>query len=948
MKKVLSFIGMVFILSAILTLSCFAVEFSENAVLTGDCGETSNVYWELVPNEDGTAEKPKYSMYIFGTGSVFANLTEEGKSIGYSSYDQSKWAAYIPSLTRVYIGDNITNLSSGAFIRNSAIKMIELGANVSKLGGMAFEGCSALKTIYRKGNTPVEGTFDLTGISSFGAYLFDGCKYVENIIFPEEGAYSLSAEFLKANERLKTIRIPAACTSISTIAFRNCYALEKVYIEGDTAISEGEITKGSEGTFYAYGFHNCGVKGSDNVYRFSISAKEGTPAYDYAMRNAEHSITVTKTQTDEETGETTIVSSSTTNYEIGYIEPFDVVVKVGEDVLAYDQIVPTFKINHVYDEGDKSYIIFEDEACTNLVSNIAITQNTTVYAKALFNFRGYMVRVSDYHGLKAIYDYDTSVFDGLANCTVLEVGVLGSKKIGIAPELTLDSNGASKIVIFDGVEIVGKLTEYPKNNNITFSSVAVGYEKDDAVVPSRVANIILSRAYVTVKDETTGDIVTYYSLQSEKDLTSACEATLLAGGGTLGEDAVAYLSELVDLGVDTDYIYSKEEAMEHLTTMYNDPDHLLSGQHIGSGKYTVRNSLERLYVATGEYPAVLSYDVSVAYRESGYGDEYTTIVADDFEEYAKMGGLVTMCAHMTNPDPNVDPASLVNGVYRGKLNTIEKWDQLLLKNGQTADNAIHQNFIKELSAIADFLQKLEDRGVTVFWRPYHETNGAFFWFCGASIPKKTVTDYLLGFIPTTKEVDVSAEYFTELWIMTYEYLENERGLDNLIWVYSPNVAKDGSTSSAYDVMKYYPGDAYVDVTGIDVYHSTDTLEGATPVLMQDAYAESWSRLAGKYTGTKLSNPVGKQMPVVYGEFGPSNSLRDVDPLLSYNGEDALDFVKKVAASGRNMGWIVFWSGWSDNWISLDLMYKGDVFMQDEFIFTLDESRSLLLDNHYSK
>ncbi len=934
MKKTLSFLGMVFILSSILTLSCFAVEYSENAVLKGDCGKGREVYWEIVPNEDGTADSPRYSMYIFGPGHYFENLTEKGNTIGYSTYDQTKWTKYIETLTRVYVGDNITHLSTGAFIRNSAIEMVELGANVTNLGDMAFEGCTELKTIYRKGNTPIEGTFDLTGIKSFGAYVFDGCSYVENIILPEDGSYSLNAEFLKDNQKMKSIRIPKACSSISTIAFRNCTALETVYIEGNTNVLDGEITKSGEGTFFAYAFHNCGVKGNDGVYRFAISAKEESPAYDYAMKNAEHSITVVNTSTDAATGETTIVSSTTTNYEIGFIEPYDVAVKLDNDIITNEQVVPTFKINHVYDNGDISYVIFADEECTELVSNIAIDKNITVYAKALFNFRGYMVRVADYHGLRAIYDYDTSVFKNLNNCTVLEVGVLGGDKFGISTSITLDSKDISKIVICNGDEIVGKLTEYPRNNTITFSSTAVGYEEDGELVPSRVANTILFRAYVTIRDDITGDIITCYSVQSEKDLTSACEATIEAGGSSLGQDAHDFLSDLVDLGIDVDYIYSKEEAMEHLTAIYDDPEHLLSGQHIVVGKYTVRNSLDKFYKATGKFPAVLSYDVSNAYRDAGYGDTYTTLVADDFAEYAKQGGLISMCAHMTNPDPDIDPSTIDGGPYRGTLNTIDKWDQLLLKNGNTSDNAIHTNFMTELSAIADFLQKLEDRGVTVFWRPYHETNGAFFWFCGASIPKKT-------------EKDVSAEYFKDLWIMTYEYLENERGLDNLIWVYSPNCAPDGSTVSKYDVMKYYPGDDYVEVTGLDVYHSSDTMEGVTPLLMQDGYAENWSRLANKYTGP-LYDPIGKDMPVVYGEFGPINGLINVDPLLSYNGLDALDFVKKVAASGRSMGWIVFWNGWTDNWISLDTMYEGDEFMKDEFILDLEESKNLMLDKHYSK
>ncbi len=936
MKKTLFFFGMVFIMSAILTLSCFSVEYSADAVLTGDCGEGSNVYWEIVPNEDGTETSPRYSMNIFGEGTTFKNLREDGTNVGYSSYNETKWKDYLTTLTRVYIGDNITHLSSGAFVRNHAITTVELGANVVNLGSAAFEGCNALKTIYRKGNTPVVGTFDLNGITSFGAYLFDGCKYVENIILPKDGSYSLSAEFLKANTALKSIRIPAACTSISTIAFRNCTALETVYIEGDTDVHEGEITKGSEGTFFAYAFHNCGVKGSDGVYRFSIAAKEGSPAYDYAMRNAEHSITVVKTTTDEETGETTIVSSTTTNYEIDYIEAYDVTIKEDNSVILNEQVVPGFKIDHTYISDDKSYIIFADEDCTTLISEVDITSDVTVYAKPLFNFRGYMVRVADYHGLRAIYDYDRSVFKGLSDYTVLEVGILGSKKIGINHELDLDSKEKSQIIIYDGEEIVGKLLEYPKNDILSFSNVAVGFEEDGSVVPSRVASALASRAYVTVMNTETGEISTYYSVQSEKYLTDACEATV-AAGAELSTDALAFIGDLIDLGIDKDYIYSKEEAMEHLTTVYNDPDHLLSGQHISSGKYVVRNSLDKIYAATGEMPAVLSYDVSVAYRSTGYGDEYTTIVADDFAEYAKMGGLVTLCAHMTNPDPNVDPATITNGVYRGKLNTIDKWDQLLLKNGYTAseDNVIHTNFMTELSAIADFMQKLEDRGVTVFWRPYHETNGAWFWFCGASIPKKD-------------GVDVSAEYFTDLWIMTYNYLVTERGLDNLIWVYSPNTAPDGNTSSAYDVMKYYPGDDYVEVTGLDIYHGTDTLAGDTPSIMQASYAENWSRLANKYTGTTYDDPIGKDMPVVYGEFGPGSDLRDADPLLSYNGENALDYVKKVEASGRRMGWIVFWSGWSGNWISLDTMYKADVFMQDEYILDLDEAKAMLVDKHYSK
>ena len=50
-----------------------------------------------------------------------------------------------------------------------------------------------------------------------------------------------------------------------------------------------------------------------------------------------------------------------------------------------------------------------------------------------------------------------------------------------------------------------------------------------------------------------------------------------------------------------------------------------------------------------------------------------------------------------------------------------------------------------------------------------------------------------------------------MWIYVYEYFEEECGLTNLLWEYSP------STSTHMDVMYLYPGDEYCDMVGIDWY-----------------------------------------------------------------------------------------------------------------------------------
>ena len=905
-KKLFNFILSITVIALLTAFSAFAVEYSADAVLWGDCGEGSNVYWEIVPND----EEGKYSMNIFGTGDTFLNLKEDGTNVGYSTYNEAKWKDYIPDLTKVYIGDNITTLGDASFVRNTAIHTVELGANVKVLNKAAFQGCSGLKMIYRTGNVGVWRTFDLTGISSFGMYLFDGCKGVNNIILPTEGSYTLKAEFLKNNTELQNLYIPAACGKINRNAFRNCTALKAVYFEGYTELDEGDITNNA-GTFYSYSFHNCGVA-SDSGVSFSISAYSGSPAYNYALKNKNHSVTN---------------GDSTVNCTIAYIEPTVIEVYDGSERLTEVEIVEGFTIDHEYVDGNETYIFFEDDTYTALRST-PVRSGDIIYGKKLIAFLGYMVRIKDYHGLRAIYEYDTEAFKALEGYSVLEVGVLGAPYIGIDPVLDLeldpDFDDVNKAVIYNGNTLVGRLVDLPKDGISSFAYTSTGYEAEGILSATRVASEMMFRAYVTLQNEETGETRTYYSVQGVKDLTDACEATKAAGADILNAEAMSFIQDLIDLAADSDYIYTKAEAMEHLTAVYNDPDHILSGQHIGYSKTIVRDQLSKIYKATGRFPAVLSYDVSVAYRDEDYSEEANNYIADDFAEYARQGGLISMCAHMTNPDPNQTPTD----PYRGRLKAPSQWEEFF-----TAGSDINTNFMTELEAIGDFLQLLENRGVTVFWRPYHEANGAYFWFCGASI--YPIEDY-------------SEYYFKKLWILTYNYLENERGLDNLIWVYSPRLAEDGSDESPHDVMKYYPGDDYVDVMGIDWYTTRNIENGEIPELLDSAYETIWARLAGTYTGTDYYSPVTKQMPVVYGEFGPSDVLTNEDPTLSYNGENALELVKQVAESGRNMGYIVFWSSYSTRWQSLDLMYKADKFMQSEIVLDLAEARTLLLDLHYGK
>ncbi len=52
--------------------------------------------------------------------------------------------------------------------------------------------------------------------------------------------------------------------------------------------------------------------------------------------------------------------------------------------------------------------------------------------------------------------------------------------------------------------------------------------------------------------------------------------------------------------------------------------------------------------------------------------------------------------------------------------------------------------------------------------------------------------------------------YKELYKKIYRYMTETRGLDNLLWVYSPDANRDFKTD-------FYPGSSYVDITGLDAY-----------------------------------------------------------------------------------------------------------------------------------
>ena len=103
----------------------------------------------------------------------------------------------------------------------------------------------------------------------------------------------------------------------------------------------------------------------------------------------------------------------------------------------------------------------------------------------------------------------------------------------------------------------------------------------------------------------------------------------------------------------------------------------------------------------------------------------------------------------------------------------------------------YKQAIAEIDAAADKLQVLADAKIPVLWRPLHEIDGGWFWWTDKQNPENTAA----------------------LWRLMYDHFTHVRNLDNLIWVYSAGVGKKDVEYRK----RFYPGAAYVDISGIDIY-----------------------------------------------------------------------------------------------------------------------------------
>lgn len=202
---------------------------------------------------------------------------------------------------------------------------------------------------------------------------------------------------------------------------------------------------------------------------------------------------------------------------------------------------------------------------------------------------------------------------------------------------------------------------------------------------------------------------------------------------------------------------------------------------------------------TGDYPAVCGFDMGRIELEWDKNIDQIPFAAirAQMRRAHDSGAIVTLSWHSVNP--------ITEGGYGDNLasGSIEA----VLPGGEQ-----HAKYLTWLDRVADFVTSVTDqfgRPIPIIFRPYHEHTGTWFWWCtGASIEKSDNTE----------------EEFIRLWRMTVEYLRDENSVHNLLYAYSPDRSRidlDSVSGGESDYWYGYPGDAYVDVLGLDDYCDID-------------------------------------------------------------------------------------------------------------------------------
>ena len=208
-----------------------------------------------------------------------------------------------------------------------------------------------------------------------------------------------------------------------------------------------------------------------------------------------------------------------------------------------------------------------------------------------------------------------------------------------------------------------------------------------------------------------------------------------------------------------------------------------AGKAIITGQHTQTIPMEEvdyIFSKTGKKPKLrgfelLSYSPNINYENASneclteiYENRETLKTAMKWAENSE--GILTFSFHWFSPLGGHDKSFYTK-------NTDFDAAKILVEGSSEREAFYH-----DMKIMADYLKPFSEKDIPILWRPFHESDGEWFWW-GAKGP----------------------EIAKKLYILMYHYFTETCHLNNLLWVWNCRLPEG------------YPGDEYVDVISVDIY-----------------------------------------------------------------------------------------------------------------------------------
>ncbi len=330
-----------------------------------------------------------------------------------------------------------------------------------------------------------------------------------------------------------------------------------------------------------------------------------------------------------------------------------------------------------------------------------------------------------------------------------------------------------------------------------------------------------------------------------------------------------------------------ESAQKLYNFLYNNfGKHVISGVMTerpfeNNGQYTPQNyetqtELSYIYEASGKNVVLVGFDflhASGKNSDQQWYQGYTHASLEMAKTVWKAGGIPQFNWHWKDPMHEVEAfytQSSGNDPYT-EFSITKAYDEDTGK--WKTDSDAYKAIVRDMKMIADSLLTLQKEGVAVLWRPLHEASGKWFWW-GTDGAKPCVALYKLMF----------------------DIFVNQKGLHNLIWVWT--------TDEASDALDWYPGDEYVDVVGRDYYYYPRESNHASLI-------SSFEKVKDMYGAKKIVT-------------------------LSENG--SVPYPDEMKADGANWSWFMPWYGdyAMESWANDNTKESWKTVMNNEYTLTLED------------